>query len=138
MSVVPRPSPCATCPFRRDCPSGVWSEGEYSKLPEYDRPTWGQPPTIFHCHTAPDLACSGWVAVFDMTESLGLRIAVSMGLVTDPGVFYDYTTKVAMFSSGAEAAEHGMRDIENPSPEAMAAVRKIAQQRARKNPVRYA
>lgn len=138
MNVVPRPSPCSSCPFRTDCPSGVWSASEYAKLPEYDKPTWDQPPTMFHCHTAPDLACSGWVAVFDMTQSLGLRLGISLGLVTDPDAFIDYTTQVAMFSSGAEAAEHGMRDIENPSEEAMAAFEKIEKQRARKNPVRYA
>ena len=132
MPVVPRPSPCPSCPYRKDCPSGLWAEHEYAKLPGYDKPTWEQPPTMFHCHTAPDLACAGWVACHDMTESLGLRMGISMGLVTDPDAFCDYTTEVALFSTGAEAAEHGMREIEYPSEEAGKAYRKIERQRARK------
>jgi hypothetical protein len=32
----PAPKPCESCPYRKDVPSGVWSEGEYRKLPQYD------------------------------------------------------------------------------------------------------
>ncbi|MFD7961193.1 DUF6283 family protein [Streptomyces zaomyceticus] len=39
----PAPRPCASCPYRRDVPSGVWSRGDYVKLPLYDGPTWTQP-----------------------------------------------------------------------------------------------
>ena len=41
-----------------------------------------------------------------------------------------YHTDVALFDSGAAAAEHGERDIEHPGEEALALVAKIAASRA--------
>lgn len=46
----PAPSPCSSCPYRRDVPSGLWGANEYAKLRDYDNPTWAQPPGIFQCH----------------------------------------------------------------------------------------
>ena len=134
----PRKTPCASCPFRKDCPSGVWSEAEYDKLPGYDGPTYAQSPTVFFCHLSPEDACGGWTATFDMAQNLGLRI-ISAGYEVDWDAFIDYKTTVAVFSSGAEAAEHGKAMIEYPPEEAEAAIAKIARQRAvTGKPVRYA
>jgi len=134
----PRKSPCASCPFRKDCPSGVWSGEEYAKLPLYDGPTWGQSPTVFFCHLSPDEACGGWTATFDMRHNLGLRIAAA-GYDIDWDTFIKYETTVAVFSSGAEAAEHGTAMLENPPEEAQAAIAKIARQRAvTGKPIRHA
>lgn len=47
---APAKNPCGSCPYRRDVPSGIWSEEEYDKLPQYDLPTGDQPPNVFLCH----------------------------------------------------------------------------------------
>lgn len=134
----PRKNPCPSCPFRKECPSGLWAAEEYDKLPAYDAPTWDQPPTVFMCHTGPDEACAGWVATFDMAQMLGLRIRVSIFGDVDIDAFLDYATDVAVFSSGAEAAEHGKREIEFPSERAAGAIEKIVRQRAAtRRPIRY-
>ena len=71
-----------------------------------------------------------------MGESLAARIGVASGQI-DPGIV-GYTTDVPLFGSGAEAADHGQRDVEYPSAEARAMSAKVAAARAlRGNPVRY-
>lgn len=48
----------------------------------------------------------------------------------------DYSTDVDLFPSGAAAAAHGVRDIQEPSREAESAIRKIVRGRtAAGNPV---
>ena len=120
-----RPRPCPTCPYRRDVPSGIWAPEEYAKLPLYDLTTGEQAEAgavaPFHCHSTPDKLCAGWVGCHDMEENLALRIHHSS---IDPAV-YDYQCPVPLFDSGADAAEHGMRDLENPGPEAKAKAEKL-------------
>lgn len=125
---APARRPCGSCPYRRDTPPGVWSRQEYEKLPPYDEPETGlQPPAAFFCHQQDGRLCAGWVAVHDMDESLGLRMACRQGLVTARGaeVALDYTTDVPLYSSGTEAAARGLSDVENPSHEARAMVTKL-------------
>lgn len=127
----PAPRPCLSCPYRCDVPSGVWSADEYEKLPQYDAETYAQPHGMFQCHQndgqdTQARMCAGWVACHGY-ELLSLRLAVSMGRA-DPDVM-DYTTDVPIFTSGAEAAAHGMRDIKHPGAEALALVEKIANTR---------
>ena len=114
----PAANPCGSCPYRRDVPSGVWEAMEYRKLPEYDRETYDQPPSIFLCHQQDGRACAGWCGVHDMNDSLGLRLAQSMGMVDDPEPFFRYETDTPLFKTGAEAARHGMKDMASPSPKA--------------------
>lgn len=130
---LPAPRPCLSCPYRRDVPSGVWSAGEYGKLPQYDGDKAYQSTRVFQCHQTDrdsDKArvCAGWVATHGGSELLALRLSATVGDV-DPSVF-DYTTEVPVFSSGQEAATHGMRDIEKPGKKARALVAKIARTRA--------
>lgn len=130
----PAKRPCATCPYRRDCPSGLWSADEYDKLPEYDKPTHAQPFTAFLCHQDDGRLCAGWTATHDMTQSLGLRMASSVGALA-PGTLVaaqDYTTDVPLFATGAEAAEHGKRHIDVPPAKARAAAQKIIRKRSRR------
>jgi hypothetical protein len=127
MTKGPAPRPCESCPYRRDVPSGVWSPEDYQKLPLYDAPTSEQPLSAFQCHqndrdSGKARLCAGWVGCHG-DELLSLRLAVARGLA-DPDVF-DYTTEVELFDSGSEAAAHGMKDIEDPGPEARALVLKI-------------
>lgn len=106
--------PCGSCPYRKDVPSGLWAQNEYDKLPGYDGPTWGQSTPIFMCHQRDGSLCAGWLACHGPHELLALRFVARN---VDPSVF-DYTTDVPVFKSGAEAREHGIRDI--PSPKAKA------------------
>jgi Family of unknown function (DUF6283) len=134
-AAVPRPRPCASCPFRRDVPSGVWSEEEYVKLLDYDGETWGQSPAVFYCHQQDGCVCSGWLAHRgDPTELLALRWGLASERL-DPSCA-DYATDVPLFASGAEAAAHGMAEIEEPGEAAREFVVKILRGRdsdARRN-----
>lgn len=123
MSSKPRPKPCASCPYRKNVPSGVWDETEYAKLPEYDKEMWEQPPNAFGCHQADGSICAGWLGYHDPLDLLAVRLGISAGRL-DPSCA-EYTTDVPLFASGAEAAEHGLRDIEYPSERAEDTIRKI-------------
>lgn len=124
---LPAKNPCGSCPYRVDVPSGVWSLTEYAKLHAYDGPTASQPLGLFMCHQIDGRLCAGWVGCHDMDESLGLRISASSGELSEQEVdaIRAYTTDVELFPSGQAAAEHGMAEIEEPSPEAIRAVEKI-------------
>ncbi|MCC9181145.1 DUF6283 family protein [Mycolicibacterium mageritense] len=85
---VPAPRPCASCPYRRDAPSGIWDASEYRKLPAYDGEAQDQPLNLFVCHQTngddPNARlCGGWVACHG-GELMALRLAVIRGRV--PGV----------------------------------------------------
>src|SRR5476649_1940723 len=112
----PAPAPCGSCPYRQDVPSGVWSEEEYAKLPEFDKSTGEQPPSVFCCHQQPGRLCAGWVGVHEMKHNLGLRLADAMGAMEPDEVdaTLAYETSVPLFASGAEAAEHGRAEIAEP------------------------
>lgn len=45
-TVKAAPKPCASCPYRRDVPEGVWHPEEYSKLRAYDGSTGEQSPRL--------------------------------------------------------------------------------------------
>jgi hypothetical protein len=123
--------PCNSCPYRRDVPSGVWEAEEYEKLPPYDGETADQPPQVFMCHQQDGNLCAGWVAVHDMDESLGLRLAASMGMFSSEELelLRSYSTDVPLFDSGTEAREHGLADVETPGVEARALVEKLQRRR---------
>lgn len=121
--------PCGSCPYRRDVPSGVWAASEYAKLPPYDEPDLGsgQPLTAFLCHQRTGALCAGWVGCHDMQNSIGLRLALAAGIVSEEAYAeaLDYVSPVPLFSSGAEAAEHGRREITTPSVQARKVVGKL-------------
>ncbi|MFD8648683.1 DUF6283 family protein [Streptomyces mirabilis] len=132
----PAKRPCASCPYREDVPSGVWSEEDYAKLPRYDGPTYAQPGGLFLCHQHDRddnraRVCAGWAGCHDMTQSMALRVAQLTGEVTPETAeaVYDYTSPVPLFATGADAAAHGMREIDDPGPEALRAMDKIRRAR---------
>lgn len=128
----PAKRPCGSCPYRRDVPSGVWHSDEYAKLPTYDGETFDQPPGVFHCHQQDGRVCAGWVGCHDMDNNLGLRMATMTGSI-DPetaDAILDYESEVPLFSSGAEAAEHGMRDVETPDEKARRLIDDLTRKRA--------
>lgn len=119
----PGPAPCGSCPYRRDVPSGVWHPDEYAKLIAYDQPIAEQPPGCFMCHRQDGKLCAGWVHVTDLDESLAIRLAGAMGRVDE--TIFDYTTDVPCWSSGTEAAEHGLADVASPSLDAIKVIMKL-------------
>jgi hypothetical protein len=126
--------PCASCPYRRDVPSGVWSPEEYAKLPGYDGETFEQTPGVFFCHQQNGKLCSGWVGCHDMSESLAMRFGVLHGVINeeDFDAALDYECPVPLFNSGAEAAAHGMREVAQPSSKAERTIQKIHKRRERR------
>lgn len=135
---------CSSCPYRRDVPSGVWAREHYELLRDMDsRRTIKVPmlgpndetvmvdapnpnPGTFHCHqsnaTGRPTVCRGWLSV--ERNSIGVRLLASFG-----GIEYedipDEDESATYYSSGTEAAEAGLRDIENPSSEARLLCRKL-------------
>jgi len=131
---APANYPCASCPYRRDVPSGVWHVSEYEKLPPYDNDTAEQPMGLFMCHQQNERVCSGWVGCHDMQESMALRIAFSMAVVSqeDYEAMLDYQCPVPLFASGHNAAIHGLRDVADPSEGAQRAIDKLEARRRRR------
>lgn len=128
MSATARPRPCASCPYRRDVPSGVWAAAEYQRLPDWDGGLIEQSQATFRCHQMDGSLCSGWVAHRgDPTELLAVRIGIASGHLA-PEVA-DYSTTVPLFGSGREACEHGMRDVDDPGPDAQDMAQKIVRAR---------
>lgn len=125
----PRKTPCASCPYRRDVPSGLWESSEYDKLRLYDGDTSAQAMNgamgVFQCHQQDGSVCAGWAHVHGTYDNLALRLAMHFDKDIDVDAVVEYTTDVPLFSSGAEAAEHGMRDIEHPGEDAERAMEKL-------------
>lgn len=119
-----RQVPCKFCPYHKDCPSGVWHENEYLKLPEYDNETFLQPFGVFLCHDGDRESeiCRGWAEVHGQQcgeyALLSERLAQADLSVEPCGI--------PMFLSGAEAAEHGLQGIPNPSPKAKRVIRVLS------------
>ena|ERR1035441_6863319 len=116
----PAQNPCGSCPYRKDVPSGVWAREEYLKLPAYDLETGEQPTAIFLCHQQTGRPCAGWCGTHDMNHSLAMRFAaMSRGTSRETiDAILDYQTDVPLFSSGAEACQHGLKGIRRPSEKA--------------------
>lgn len=124
-----RKSPCASCPYRCGVPSGIWDAEEYEKLPEYDNEMPEQPLGSFKCHQGDKDGdvCAGWLGYKDPNDLLAVRLGIAMGHL-DPSCM-DYTTSVPLFATGAEAAEHGMAEVDGPGREALKAIDKIRRKR---------
>jgi hypothetical protein len=120
----------------------VWAAEEYDALALFDGETGEQAMkgafAVFMCHQGrDDELCAGWVGCHDMPENLALRVVAS-SIPVDWDAVFGYQSPVPLFGSGAEAAQHGKRDIGDPSWEAMDAVEKIMTVRElRGKPVRF-
>ncbi|MGN7186968.1 DUF6283 family protein [Microbacterium enclense] len=126
---LPRKTPCASCPYRRSVPSGVWHPDEYAKLPAYDGDIAEQQSiAVFSCHQGDGDVCAGWLGHRDPVDLLAVRVGIVDGRL-DPSCA-EYTTDVPLFDSGAEAAAHGTGDTLHPTGRAGAAIRKIVAVRA--------
>lgn len=106
--------PCATCPYLKKTPPGIWHQDEYEKLIPYDADTWDQPPQLFMCHQKDGCLCGGWLMTHDREHLLALRLH---GSLVDKAI-WEYNPDVEVFESGKAAAEHGMSGIDEPNEEA--------------------
>ena len=118
MARPPAARPCGSCPYRRDVPSGIWHVTEYAKLPRYDLPTAQQPFTAFACHQQDGRLCAGWVGCHDTGQLMALRLPLEGLTFEEQCELHDYQTPVPLFSSGTEAAEHGLKNYEEPDEKA--------------------
>lgn len=110
-----RSESCSSCPYRCDVPSGVWASATYDMLIPYDEPTQYQPIGPFMCHATPDHYCHGWAVVGQSQPRDHHLLALRM-FPPDDGVIPEARTP--LFGSHTEAAEHGKREVDNPSDEA--------------------
>lgn len=119
------PRPCASCPYRKDAPSGLWHQHEYDKLTAYDGDISEQAfkgaTADFGCHQRDGKLCAGWVAAHGAGNLLALRLRA--GRV--PQETWDYTTDVPVFASGAEARAHGIKDLKRPGRKAQRLMAKL-------------
>ena len=132
----PAPRPCASCPYRRDVPAGIWASEEYAKLRRYDADTPDQPTGLFQCHqadagSAVRRVCAGWAGCYEGEELLALRLAVLDGSVdvTTYQAVVEYESPVPLFLSGSDAAAHGEAGIRAPDETARQVINKIIRTR---------
>lgn len=120
-------APCGSCPYRRDVPSGIWDASEYAKLPGYDGEIADQVAAgafgLFFCHQQDGNLCAGWVGCHDMAHMLATRLHR-----VAPEV-YHYRSPVPLFTSGREAAQHGLAEINRPGPAARRAIQRLTDRR---------
>jgi hypothetical protein len=118
------PHPCSTCPYRTDTPAGIWDRSEYAKLPDYD----GVPGALatFHCHqehaTSVPTVCRGWLTVH--ADGIAVRLAIARGEVTPAQ--RDAPVNVELYPSGVAAARAGLAGVDDPSSEAVSAMRRLS------------
>jgi hypothetical protein len=121
------PKPCASCPYRKDAPSGLWHRDEYDKLPAYDGEMGEQAIAgaigVFKCHQKDGRLCAGWVAGHGPHNLLAMRFHARE---IDPAV-WNYKTDVAVFKSGSAAWRHGMKDMHRPKAKAKRLMRKLVE-----------
>ena len=116
-------SPCKSCPYRKDVPSGVWHASEYGKLIPYDKDTFEQPMRVFMCHQQDGSLCRGWLDCHG-DQLLALRLGLSMGTLDADAVNNALCEGPAtpVFASGQEAASHGLAQVQRPTKKARAVI----------------
>ncbi len=127
------PTPCTTCPYRRDTPSGIWDRIEYEKLPAYDERGFGGAPMVtFHCHQEAEIGkptvCRGWLSVHP--DCIAVRMARFSGLITKEQMAeIPIKPDPALYSSGTQAMRAGIKGIKRPKAKAVAAIRKLVKRK---------
>lgn len=121
-------SPCTSCPYRRDVPSGVWDRSEYEKLRGYDT---NEQFGLFLCHQTTiawhNMICRGWLTVH--CESVAARLAVAQGRITNEQKYAP--VKEPLYTSGNEAADAGLRGIRRPGKKARRVIERLTRARRR-------
>lgn len=129
--ITVRKRPCTSCPYRCEVPSGIWDESEYAKLAAFDGSTAEQATagafSVFFCHRRTGEVCAGWAGCHDMEENLAIRMSRED---LDLDAIRAYESPVPLFASGADAAEHGLRDVGQPGEAARVLIGKLTRLRA--------
>lgn len=115
--------PCASCPYRRDTPPGIWAAEEYRKLPAWDTQFGGN--GVFLCHHTPQIerktVCRGWLVVHG--DNITARLTAMSGVeLTEEN---KKMTVAPLYRSGAEACKAGLRGVARPPEKAKAVIQKI-------------
>jgi len=127
--------PCPTCPEAVRTPAGIWAAHEYEKLAAYDEDaaTGRAPFGVFHCHqenaTGRPSVCVGWLGIHG-TDAIAVRLALSRGQLIPADVEKAQATDVELYPTGTAARDAGLAGITNPSPEAHAAMARLARKGA--------
>lgn len=125
-------APCKSCPYRRDVPSGVWAPAEYKKLPAYDGEIIQQlmkgATGLFMCHQQDGRLCAGWVGAHGAHNLAAMRLNHHQ---VAPSV-WSYESPVPLFASGAEAAEHGLKDVAAPGAAAGRVIQRLIRKKLRR------
>ena len=120
------PSPCNTCPYSTNTPSGIWGVTEYAKLPGYDQ----NPGTLatFHCHaehqTNVPTVCRGWLATH--ADGVAVRLAVATGQLTPAQVDEAADNTSNLYPDGMSAFRAGVKAIRRPTPAARRAMERLS------------
>lgn len=119
-------SPCVSCPYRKDVPSGIWDKSEYEKIKPYDNETFRQPPSVFMCHQTDGSLCRGWLDCHGY-ELIAMRLACLRGKISPAEANKALGEKpfVPIFPTAAAAAKHGLKAIKRPSRKAQLLMDKI-------------
>lgn len=128
------PTPCTTCPYRRDTPPGIWHPEEYQKLPLYDGGGGMPYLATFHCHQEGEIGrptvCRGWLSVH--ANSPAVRMACFSGLISKEDMAtIPYEAEPGLYADGAEACRAGMRGVRRPGKRARQAIGKLKRRKAR-------
>lgn len=115
-----RSQPCSACPYRLDCPSGVWEHSEYEKLRPYDNDTFDQPFAAFACHATPGSLCNGWAVCHSNRGHRHSLVALRLLGIGDVP-----PESVPLFASGNDAADWGQQNIEDPDDDAIEIVARL-------------
>lgn len=118
--------PCASCPYRKDVPHGIWHPTEYAKLRTYDDGFQEIPALgVFLCHASNfkdrDSVCRGWLSVH--CDSVAVRLGVITGQIPPEAPFAK--VKAKLFKTGKAAADAGMRAINRPGKAARKMIDKL-------------
>ena len=126
--LAPRKTPCATCPYRKNVPQGIWDWSEYQKLRRYDEDTATQPPNLFMCHQGEGDICMGWWSCGGQPfELLAVRLAVIRGEIALEEL--ENITTIPIHPTHSAAAGHGTEKYYDPPQEARDAIEKIVRKR---------
>ena len=119
-----RRKPCASCPYLKSTPSGVWAAEEYTRLCKYDGDMGSQLMEggngLFMCHqnngeeTTPCM-CRGWTDTHGAENLVAICLSLSSGGGGSkfPDDLWEHSG-ADVYASGQEACDAGMRDIEQP------------------------
>lgn len=126
--------PCASCPYRRDTPPGVWAAEEYRKLPAWDQ--WFGGGGVFLCHHSTVVerktVCRGWLVVHG--DNMIARLTAMNGVeLTEEN---QKMTQQPLYRSGAEACRAGLRGVQKPKADAVQVIQKLTKARAVKDSVK--